>query len=184
RARVVATIRGLRNKACFGLHANVVFTHQPRDAVLAHRNALSDKLAMNARRAIGSAALKINGRYLLCQVLIANGARGHRPTTAGEIATPADLQRMAHRGNGRLAVMLFELGDLHGCSLAKYAAAFFKMSRSSLSRSFSRWSCLICFCKSDSSVALRGPCLRRCSRNQYFKVSLVIPRLSAACSTV
>src|SRR5438552_12297 len=53
-------------------------------------------------------------------------------------ATATHSQDPTHSGDPKLPLVIPNEGVLHGSSLAKYAAAFFKMSRSSLSRAFSR----------------------------------------------
>jgi hypothetical protein len=54
--------------------------------------------------------------------------------------TPTDLQHSTHGRHAKLPVMGLHEAVLHRDSLAKYAAAFFKMSRSSVTRASSRFS--------------------------------------------
>ncbi len=60
-----------------------------------------------------------------------------RPNLPGVIPRAADPQRLARQVNGKPRKMFFDEGELHVCSLAKNAAAFFKISRSISSRAFS-----------------------------------------------
>src|SRR3989454_7371236 len=65
------------------------------------------------------------------------------PATLGSsspriVAAATDVQDGTHTQDAKFPAMLTDEAVLHGHSLAKYAAAFFKISRSSRSRSFSR----------------------------------------------
>src|SRR5215471_1025917 len=53
------------------------------------------------------------------------------------VATARDLQELTHATHRELGVLLVHPGVLHGSCCAKYAAAFFKISRSSFKRAFS-----------------------------------------------
>src|SRR5262245_38885237 len=50
------------------------------------------------------------------------------------VATARDLQELTHATDPELGVLLLNPGVLYGSCCAKYAAAFFKMSRSSFRR--------------------------------------------------
>jgi hypothetical protein len=68
------------------------------------------------------------------------------------VATPTHLQHPTHGHHAKLPGMPLHEPVLHRTSLAKYTAAFFKMSRSSVTRASSR------FRRAISVVrALRGP---------------------------
>src|SRR5881628_2821249 len=64
--------------------------------------------------------------------------------------TTTHVQHPAHPHDPKLSVMVTDEGILHRRSLAKYAAAFFKISRSSVTRASSR------FTRASSSAAF--PC--------------------------
>src|SRR5262249_53897007 len=53
------------------------------------------------------------------------------------VATARDLQELTHATHLELGELLVHPGVLHGSCCAKYAAAFFKISRSSFKRAFS-----------------------------------------------
>src|SRR6185503_16602784 len=61
--------------------------------------------------------------------LTALGLFTHRPVV---VPAAADLEHLAHTRDTKLFAVSSDKGVLHLSSLAKYAAAFFKMSRSSL----------------------------------------------------
>jgi hypothetical protein len=60
-----------------------------------------------------------------------------RAPTPLVVATARDLQDSTSTTDRKLRVLLLYPGVLHGSCCAKYAAAFFKMSRSSFKRVFS-----------------------------------------------
>lgn len=68
-------------------------------------------------------------------------AQGH--PEPGVKATGMDTQQTAHRPHRKQLLMLCNERVLHFASLAKYAVAFFNMSRSSVTRASSFLSCLI-----------------------------------------
>src|SRR5688572_4769067 len=76
--------------------------------------------------------------------------RAGRAVPPGVVARAADFQHLAARLDRELPRQVpFDEGELHGCSFAKNAAAFFKMSRSIRRRAFSF--------RSRASSALRAP---------------------------
>src|SRR5689334_18460763 len=95
----------------------------------------------------------MNPANLLEQHTVLSAALGLFTPGPVVIAAAADLQNSAHPLELELFAMGLHKGVLHLSSLAKYAAAFFKMSRSSLTCSSSRRSRLT----SPLPVVLR-PC--------------------------
>src|SRR5690606_757802 len=68
------------------------------------------------------------------------GSRAHRRLQPGIEPARLDAQAPAHRTDGKLTPMLGHERVSHFASLAKYAVAFFRMSRSSDTRTSSRFS--------------------------------------------
>src|SRR5262245_11814566 len=84
------------------------------------------------------------------QNLITPTALGLLANSPVIVPTAANLQNLAHPLDRKLFTLSSDKGVLHLSSLAKYAAAFFRMSRSSLTRSNSLRSRL-------SSSLMAGP---------------------------
>jgi len=76
------------------------------------------------------------------------------------VAAERDAQTPTQSGNAVAMAGFINEGVLHGSCLAKYAAAFFKMSRSSVTRASSRLSCSISGCWASSF--LPGPLNAAC----------------------
>src|SRR5262245_36123584 len=92
---------------------------------------------LDAARAIGATPLRKIALYLAVHLLL--GVRWE-PRWAAEplvVATARDLQELTHTTDMECGVLLLNPGVLHGSCCAKYAAAFFKISRSSFKRAFS-----------------------------------------------
>lgn len=80
------------------------------------------------------------------QALIFLGTSGDRIGSLGVVAARMDLHHAAHRPHGMLFFMGTDEGVPYRDSLAKYAAAFFRMSRSSVTRRNSAFSRRISSC--------------------------------------
>jgi hypothetical protein len=77
-------------------------------------------------------------------------------------------QHAAHAADIQLQVMPFDERIPHFASLAKYAVAFFKMLRTSMTRASSCFSCLIALhhCSGRSSIPLHPAAQRMCAPTQ------------------
>ncbi|KIU54607.1 hypothetical protein QV12_00130 [Pseudomonas putida] len=84
--------------------------------------------------AINAAALQPGMLDQTQQSLVVFGAYRLRLRQPGVIAAGMDFQRQAKPSNRIVARALLDKGVLQPHSLAKYAAAFFNMSRSSVTR--------------------------------------------------
>lgn len=73
-------------------------------------------------------------------------------------STPIHPQDSTHRGHFKLDSMVFYQGVPYSDALAKYVAAFFKMSRSSCVR-FSSALSFLTFSRNSSTVSVRVPWL-------------------------
>ncbi len=95
---------------------------------------------MDVAVAIDTAALK---PYLLDQAgktSVILGPVAHRRAQPGIEATMLHQQHAAHHAHPEKAPVRFDEGVLYLASLAKYAVAFFRMSRSSVTRASSAFS--------------------------------------------
>ena len=71
------------------------------------------------------------------QVSVFKAAGALRPFQPVIVGTLGDIHQVAHPGYGKRLMVAFDKCVLHELSFAKYAAAFFKISRSSVKRLFS-----------------------------------------------
>src|SRR5271154_6021990 len=87
---------------------------------------------MDARRAVDPSSQFLLGTNLIQQLppTLSHDAGIFLPSTPGIVAATRHLQHAAKPLNLPVVSMLVNPGELHGCSLAKNAAAFFKMSLS------------------------------------------------------
>jgi hypothetical protein len=92
---------------------------------------------LNPARAVRATALSKIVLYFGLHVLISFPPGAGRTTKPLIVATARDLQEPTHATDAELRVLLVYPGVLYGSCCAKYAAAFFKMSRSSFKRAFS-----------------------------------------------
>src|SRR5215207_10320291 len=117
-------------------------SHQPLHALAPDPDAVGHpQLGVDHGRSVDLAVLAVDLADALAQPLVLERPRGRLASGPGVIARPRDLQHAAHRLDG-------VLGPLRGdepehrhrvpLSLAKKAAAFFKISRSSARIRFSR----------------------------------------------
>src|SRR4051812_12423290 len=92
---------------------------------------------MHARTSVQLAILPMLHADLFQQVLLTDLPH-RRLALLPQIKSAArDLQHTADRTHRPAGAMFVDEAELHGCSLAKNAAAFFKISRSINSRAFS-----------------------------------------------
>src|ERR1700681_4479983 len=109
-----------------------VLPHQPLHPPFAHRDAAPLELLVDPRRAIGGLGLLVDLADPLQQLAVAQPFL--RPVAAlpGREAAVTHLQRRAQHLQRIRVAMLFNKRVPHSDSLAKYAAAFFRISVSIL----------------------------------------------------
>src|SRR3954466_5549179 len=108
---------------------------------------------------------------------------GERAGTPCVVPGPRHLQHPTHRGDVKDAGVRLDELEPHRSSLAKKAVAFFKMSRSSLSRSFSRRSRRFSSSRS-TRVGVEAPArCRAAMRHQVRRLWGCMPRSFATCTT-
>ena len=137
-----------------------MLAHQPGHGVLAAGDAPGLQLAVDPRRAVDRAGLRVGLADLLDEPTAADGRRARRSVPPGVVAAPRDPQDLAQQLDGEVALVVADEGELHGCSLAKKAVAFFKISRSIRSRLFSARS--RSFSRRELALGRGGRGRRRC----------------------
>src|SRR5438552_3738481 len=146
---LMRAVGGTRDKPPLGFRPDFRLSHQLGDGVAADDFAVDQKRPMHAWRAIQLAVLKMLCLDLLQQLLLTDlPSRGVALQPGVEPGT-RHLQQAAHHTHRPAPPMLLDECKLHGCSFAKNAAAFFKISRSISSRAFSL--------RSRRSSAFRAP---------------------------
>src|SRR5271156_2895101 len=108
---------------------------------------------MDARRTIGPAALGVDQADVVEQCAVGRGAAALGSITPGVVAAGRQAQDRAHHPNRPDAAMLIDEPELHREAAPKMSAAFFKMSRSMRSRSFSRRNRVFSATRSDGDGA-------------------------------
>src|SRR5690606_32341233 len=117
---------------------NAVLLHQPINPRLAGRKTAIAQFLRNARTAIGTLKLGVDGADQCQHLCIRQPLALWRATTLpAAVAADADCQHPAQLGQLVLIAMRIDPSVLHSASFAKYAAAFFRISFSRLSRTFS-----------------------------------------------
>src|SRR6267378_933368 len=112
----------------------------------AARHSFCQHVVPHTPGAVGSVARKEAGANLRAQLFIASAALAARSCQPGIEATPRDTERLAQPIRRPDPPVLRNETELHIDSFAKYAAAFFRMSRSAFSLATSRLSCAISSC--------------------------------------
>src|SRR5262249_11524475 len=79
----------------------------------------------------------VNGRQLEEESVVPLSPLAAGPLPPGVVAGRGDLQRLTEQADGPVVLVLVDEAEGHVASLAKNAAAFFRMSRSASSRLFS-----------------------------------------------
>src|SRR5437867_722086 len=121
---------------------DVVVAHQLGDRVDAAGVTASDQLLMDAWAAVAGLDLGVDDSNFHEESVVPLflGAAGALPP--GVVAGGGNLQRFTEQADGPPVLVLVDEAVRHVASLAKNAAAFFRMSRSASSRLFSarrRW---------------------------------------------
>src|SRR5271167_450509 len=159
--------------------------HQPLHPLLAHADALRPQLPPDARPAIGSPVLRIDGADMHQQRLLTQVATPVNVPAANQVfmvARHAHAQDPAlHADRPHLPVTLNK-GVLHFWPFAKYAVAFPRMSRSILTRANSARKRLISICSALTALLLWAPLSlpSRFALTQLNSVCSTTPRLRAA----
>src|SRR5258706_6180035 len=131
-------VRGQRPIATFCLGPQARFTHQPSNSIPAAGSPRSPQFAVDPRTAVCSPTGFINGSNNHSQTLIFCGPRTGGSSLCGIETGATNLQHPAHQHHRKFLTMNSNAGVLHDRSFAKYAAAFFRKSRSCSRRSTSR----------------------------------------------
>src|ERR1041385_341542 len=116
--------------------------HQPSHAFAPDGCPFFAQLRVNARRSVRLARSVMNGPYPLLKLFVLSLSCRHHTPAPGVVPAGGDLQHSAHRPDREHGlVRVYEeedLFDFFSVSPANQAAAFDRISRSSLRRAFSR----------------------------------------------
>ena len=130
---------GLRgdSKTPFLLASNLVFAHQPAHSLFPAAYPLGTQFGMNSRASVRFLALLVNGFDFGDQATILSLMLGFRPSSPCVISASRYLHHLAQQLNRIFAPLFFDESISQRDSLAKKAAAFFRISRSMRNRLFS-----------------------------------------------
>src|SRR6516164_8546009 len=117
---------------------DTVAAHQSLDATAARAAALSPQLCIDARAAISAVGVAVNPFYVVDELTVGDGSRALRARPPSIIASRRDAEQVAHDRHRIVSAAIFDEAESHFGTPAKIAIDFFKMSRSTRSRSFSR----------------------------------------------
>src|SRR5205085_4199186 len=92
--------------------------------------AVDQQRAVRTRTALQLAILLMHFADLFEQLFVAFGPRRWATFAPGVKTTARDLEHAADYAHRPTLAVRLDEGKLHGCSFAKHAAAFFKISRS------------------------------------------------------
>src|SRR5579862_9375533 len=121
----VAAVSRAWHELLLDLGPDLFFTHDLGHRVLANLLVLSQQCAVDPGTAINAASLLMRHSDLPGQFVPTLPTLTGGPISPGVKPAGADLQHLARRLNRELVLMLLNPCELHGCSLAKNAAAFF-----------------------------------------------------------
>ena len=96
-----------------------------------------DQILANTPCTIGLSARLVDLLHFFTQSLVFETAGALRPFQPVIVGALGDIHHVAHPGHCECPLVAFDKGVLHELSFAKYAAAFFRISRSSVKRLFS-----------------------------------------------
>src|SRR6185312_7617884 len=116
---------------------------------------------------------------LRSQLAASNHMPALRPLEPGVISRDAHLQHLADPSDRKGLEIRFDKCEFHACSFAKNAAAFFKISRSIISRAFSLRSFWISATRAPSPLGAQPGLSDNCF-TQYRTLLESTPRLLAA----
>src|SRR5215213_5618929 len=118
---------------------------QPGHSLARARHAGVPQFGPDPRRAVRAPALLVDRPDPLAEPLVGTGPRGGRPFPPGVVPAPRDTQQAAHRSHREVGLLRLDERErryrIASLSLAKKAAAFFRISRSwrSVRTSRRRW---------------------------------------------
>ena len=135
--------------------------------MLSNTDAILPQGRLNLAASVGLVRLTVQFENPLCQRFIGLGSDAWTALAPGVEARATYAQNPATDRDRMGLAMLRDPGVLHGSSLAKYAAAFFKMSRSALTASSS----LRSRSTSLASAAGFGPGLREKASSPLLRIS-------------
>src|SRR5437016_1496144 len=130
-----------------------LFAHQARHAMASHRLALRLKFPIDSGTPIAAATGRMGGRDVHGELLIVASPSRDRPPLRSVEPGAADPEHRTEQVDGEHGLLSRDEGELHPCSLAKKAVAFFRMSRSIRSVFTSRRNCV----SSARSSVVSGP---------------------------
>ena len=104
--------------------------HQPHYAFATDRLALLPQVLMHARAAIPTPAPLMRGSDQHAQPLVSSSPRRRRPVPPRVEPARRDIEDPTHRSHAERGLLRLDERELYTCSLAKKAAAFFRISRS------------------------------------------------------
>src|SRR5215469_14153753 len=131
--------------------------HQPLDPGTTNSAAAAAQHGVDPRRAIGAAAFAMDPPDVLEQHPIGGGTRAFGPRAPGIVAADRQTQRRAHHSDWPEVAMLIDEPELYREAAPKMSAAFFRISRSIRSRSFSRRKRAFSAARSDGDTT--GACV-------------------------
>jgi len=114
--------------------AQLGLAHQASHALLPAPNAILKQIAMHAGTAVNAVAVLERLFDVEQQGFIGRGSIRFGFDLPGAVPAALNAQHPAHAAQTKLSVVLGHEFVLHPDSLAKYVAAFFRMSRSSFAR--------------------------------------------------
>src|SRR5215469_11958650 len=131
--------------------------HQPLDPGTTNSAAAAAQHGVYPRRAVGAAAFAMDRPNIVEQYPIGGGTRAFDPRAPGIVAADRQTQRRAHHSDRPEVAMLIDEPELHREAAPKMSAAFFRISRSIRSRSFSRRKPAFSAARSDGDTT--GACV-------------------------
>src|SRR6266508_3572867 len=155
--------------------------------VMSHPQALRAQRENDARPPVAALARRMHRRHLRIQSRVSLRPGARRAVSPLQIARARHRQQAAHPADRIVVAIALDPGVSHRDSFAKYTAAFFTISRSSLALASSRRSRAFSASNSDTGrftavasapIAVDVP--SRCRRTQFVTVDCGMPSRIAA----
>src|SRR3989449_3302634 len=121
--------------------SQALFSHQARHAMAPHVVALCLEFPIDPGTPVAAATGRMGGGDVHGELLILASPRRHRTSLRRVEPGATDPEYRAEQVDRKRGLLSRDEGELHPCSLAKKAVAFFRMSRSIRSVLFSRRKC-------------------------------------------